>query len=86
MTRAVSISLDQFYRPQPGGIATYVRGLVSGLNRCTTIRFDCVGVAPRGVPTTGPVRSGARTSERDGTCAAAHESSLGALAPRRAVA
>ena len=31
MTRAVSITLDQFYRPQPGGIATYVRGLVRGL-------------------------------------------------------
>ncbi|MGP8009486.1 MAG: glycosyltransferase family 4 protein [Acidimicrobiales bacterium] len=50
MTRAVSISLDQFYRPQPGGIATYVRGLVRGLNSLQDDSLRLVGVAPRGVP------------------------------------
>lgn len=50
MTRTVSISLDQFYRPQPGGIATYVRGLVGGL---ASLREDLrlIGVAPKGSPT-----------------------------------
>ena len=27
----ITISLDQLSRPQPGGIATYVRGLVGAL-------------------------------------------------------
>lgn len=51
MTRAVSISLDQFYRPQPGGIATYVRGLVQGLVSLDDESLRLVGVAPRGSPT-----------------------------------
>jgi glycosyltransferase involved in cell wall biosynthesis len=49
VTRAVSISLEQFYRPQPGGIATYVRGLVRGLNSLQDESLRLVGVAPRGV-------------------------------------
>jgi glycosyltransferase involved in cell wall biosynthesis len=50
VTRTVSISLDQFYRPQPGGIATYVRGLVGGLD---SLQDDLrlIGVAPKGSPT-----------------------------------
>jgi glycosyltransferase involved in cell wall biosynthesis len=51
VTRTVSISLDQFYRPQPGGIATYVRGLVSGLVALHDDSLRLVGVVPRGQPT-----------------------------------
>lgn len=51
MTRAVSISLDQFYRPQPGGIATYVRGLVQGLASLDDESLRLIGVTPRGQPT-----------------------------------
>jgi len=51
VTRAVSISLDQFYRPQPGGIATYVRGLVQGLASLDDETLRLVGVTPRGSPT-----------------------------------
>lgn len=51
MTCTVSISLDQFYRPQPGGIATYVRGLVGGLVALHEDSLRLVGVAPRGQPT-----------------------------------
>jgi glycosyltransferase involved in cell wall biosynthesis len=47
----VSISLDQFYRPQPGGIATYVRGLIQGLASLEDESLRLLGVAPRGVPT-----------------------------------
>jgi glycosyltransferase involved in cell wall biosynthesis len=50
VTRTISISLDQFYRPQPGGIATYVRGLVRGLNSLHDESFHLIGVAPRGTP------------------------------------
>jgi hypothetical protein len=31
MKRTITISVDQLYRPSPGGIATYVRGLAAGL-------------------------------------------------------
>jgi len=51
VTRTVSISLDQFYRPQPGGIATYVRGLVGGLTSLGDDALHLVGVAPKGSPT-----------------------------------
>lgn len=50
MTRTVSISLDQFYRPQPGGIATYVRGLVRGLVALDDDTLRLVGIVPRGLP------------------------------------
>ena len=40
------MSLDQLYRPQPGGIASYVRGLLQGL--ATLDGWDANGVAPRG--------------------------------------
>lgn len=50
MTRTITLSLDQFYRPQPGGIATYVRGLVKGLNSLRDESLRLVGVAPRGTP------------------------------------
>ncbi|MGA7834305.1 MAG: glycosyltransferase [Acidimicrobiales bacterium] len=51
MARVISITLDQFYRPQPGGIATYVRGLVSGLAALGDESLHVVGVAPSGVAT-----------------------------------
>ena len=38
--------MDQLARPQPGGIATYVRGLVSGL--ASLGRCDVIGLAPTG--------------------------------------
>jgi glycosyltransferase involved in cell wall biosynthesis len=50
VTRAVSITLDQFYRPQPGGIATYVRGLVRGLASLDDDSLTVTGVAPTGSP------------------------------------
>jgi len=50
VTRTVTISLDQFYRPQPGGIATYVRGLVGGLRSLSDESLRLVGVTPRGAP------------------------------------
>jgi glycosyltransferase involved in cell wall biosynthesis len=50
VTRTISISLDQFYRPQPGGIATYVRGLVRGLNSLHDESMRLLGIAPRGTP------------------------------------
>jgi glycosyltransferase involved in cell wall biosynthesis len=48
VTRTITLSLDQFYRPQPGGIATYVRGLVRGLASLDDPSFRVLGVAPRG--------------------------------------
>jgi glycosyltransferase involved in cell wall biosynthesis len=48
VTRTITLSLDQFYRPQPGGIATYVRGLVTGLTSLQDESLRLVGVAPRG--------------------------------------
>jgi glycosyltransferase involved in cell wall biosynthesis len=43
--------LDQFYRPQPGGIATYVRGLVHGLASLHDESLRVLGIAPTGTPT-----------------------------------
>ena len=39
--------MDQLYRPQPGGIASYVRGLLQGLAALDG-GWDVSGVAPRG--------------------------------------
>lgn len=46
MTRTVILSVDQLYRRQPGGIATYVRGLAGGLAQVDG-DLDLVGLAPR---------------------------------------
>lgn len=43
----VAISVDQLWRPQPGGIATYVRGLLRGLNDLDG-SWRAVALAPRG--------------------------------------
>ena len=47
MRARVAISVDQLYRPQPGGIGSYVRGLVEGLVSVDQ-HVEVVGVAPRG--------------------------------------
>jgi len=49
VTRTIAISVDQLWRPQPGGIGTYVRGLARGLAALGDDDLDAVGVAPRGV-------------------------------------
>jgi glycosyltransferase involved in cell wall biosynthesis len=51
VAQVVSITLDQFYRPQPGGIATYVRGLVNGLASLHDESLRVLGIAPMGTPT-----------------------------------
>lgn len=48
MSRTITISVDQLYRPQPGGIATYVRGLARGLASLGD-DLDLVGLTPSGV-------------------------------------
>ncbi|MBW4029826.1 MAG: glycosyltransferase family 4 protein [Acidobacteria bacterium] len=49
MSRRIIISVDQLYRPQPGGIGSYVRGLVEGLVSVDG-DLDVVGVGPRSRP------------------------------------
>jgi glycosyltransferase involved in cell wall biosynthesis len=46
--RTIGITFDQLYRAQPGGIGTYVRGLVKGFSQLTTESLDIVGIVPRG--------------------------------------
>ncbi len=53
MKRTITISVDQLYRPSPGGIATYVRGLATGLAAVADAQLHVRGVAPRGVPPAG---------------------------------
>jgi glycosyltransferase involved in cell wall biosynthesis len=48
VTRTITLSVDQLYRAQPGGIGTYVRGLASGLASLGDDSFDVVGLAPSG--------------------------------------
>jgi glycosyltransferase involved in cell wall biosynthesis len=49
VTRVVAVSVDQLWRPQPGGIGTYVRGLAQGLAEVARERdLDLVALAPRG--------------------------------------
>jgi glycosyltransferase involved in cell wall biosynthesis len=56
--RTIAISVEQLYRPQPGGIATYVRGLAAGLAALDDQSLDVLGFAPRGVPRDGlPLRT-----------------------------
>jgi glycosyltransferase involved in cell wall biosynthesis len=46
--RTITISIEQLSRSQPGGIATYVRGLATGLDALRDPSLDVVGLAPRG--------------------------------------
>ena len=48
MTRTLTVSLDQLYRRSPGGIGTYVRGLVQGLAQLNNPTLEVVGLMPRG--------------------------------------
>lgn len=48
MKRTITISIEQLDRPQPGGIATYVRGLVTGLDSLDDPMIDVVALAPSG--------------------------------------
>ncbi len=48
MKRTITISVDQLYRAQPGGIGTYVRGLASGLAALDESSLEVLGLAPRG--------------------------------------
>ena len=49
MTRRIVVSIDQLYRPQPGGIGSYVRGLVEGLLSVGE-GLEILGVGPRSRP------------------------------------
>lgn len=65
----ITIALDQLSRPQPGGIATYVRGLVGalgslevgplvGLTPSDSVGLDGLAITPRRVPVpVGPLTS-----------------------------
>jgi glycosyltransferase involved in cell wall biosynthesis len=44
----LTLSVDQLYRRQPGGIATYVRGLALGLAQVATPDLEVLGLAPSG--------------------------------------
>ncbi len=46
---AITLSVDQLTRPQPGGIATYVRGLIQGLADVDP-KLELVGVGPWSTP------------------------------------
>jgi glycosyltransferase involved in cell wall biosynthesis len=46
--RTITISIEQLSRPQPGGIATYVRGLATGLHDLADPSLDVVGLGPKG--------------------------------------
>ena len=48
MKRTITISIEQLQRPQPGGIATYVRGLAAGLHDLSDSSFDVVGLKASG--------------------------------------
>jgi len=49
MSRRIIVSVDQLYRPQPGGIGSYVRGLIEGLLSVDE-NLDVIGVGPRSRP------------------------------------
>ncbi len=48
MSPNLTLSLDQLYRPQPGGIGTYVRGLIQGLITLADSEWRVQGLAPKG--------------------------------------
>lgn len=49
MKRTLTMSVDQLYRRQPGGIGTYVRGLAQGLASLDE-QYEVVGLGPRATP------------------------------------
>ena len=48
MKRILTLSVDQLYRRQPGGIGTYVCGLVQGLAGLAHSDLEVLGLAPSG--------------------------------------
>jgi glycosyltransferase involved in cell wall biosynthesis len=46
--RVLALSVEQLYRRSPGGIATYVRGLIAGLAALDDPNWEVVGLTPRG--------------------------------------
>ena len=60
MTRTLTISIDQLYRDQPGGIGTYVRGLVQGLGELDDGSLEVIGLAPGGGASNDVQRLGLR--------------------------
>jgi glycosyltransferase involved in cell wall biosynthesis len=48
VSKRILISLDQLYRAQPGGIGTYVRGLIQGLREVATAEEEILGLVPKG--------------------------------------
>ncbi len=55
MARTIVVALDQLARPQPGGVATYVRGLLGGLAEVAP-DDRLVGLVPRGGVSIPPAR------------------------------
>ncbi len=55
MARTIVVALDQLARPQPGGVATYVRGLLGGLAEVAP-EDVLVGLVPRGGVNVAPAR------------------------------
>lgn len=53
MTRTLTLGVEQLYRRQPGGIGTYVRGLVLGLSQVGESDVEVLGLAPRGAVAPG---------------------------------
>lgn len=48
MKRVLAVTVEQLYRPSPGGIATYIRGLIAGLASLDGADLEVVGLVPRG--------------------------------------
>jgi len=63
MSRQVVISVDQLSRPQPGGIASYVHGLLRGLHEVGTDAYAVVG--PQSALDRVPAWPAARTGVPD---------------------
>jgi glycosyltransferase involved in cell wall biosynthesis len=56
VTGTLTISVEQLYRRQPGGIATYVHGLAAGLAHVAPPDLEVLGLAP-----SGPVPDGLKS-------------------------
>lgn len=51
MSKRILLSLDQLFRSQPGGIGTYVRGLIQGLHEVAGEEIEILGLAPKNATT-----------------------------------
>ena len=85
MTRTIDASrVDQLYRAQPGGIGTYVRGLVQGLASLDDGRLDVVGRRAARRRARASVRACALRLTRAPAATRRADAALAALAARRA--